>query len=71
MNVAAKSKGVKAPASPKGPSVVASPTTREASRPAVSTGARSSAHKIDGCCGCGTPGSGRPDSSAMTLSRMS
>ena len=42
------------------PSVVASATTSEASRPAVSTGARSSAHRIDGTSGTGTPGSGSP-----------
>ena len=44
---------------------------QEASRPAVSTGARSSAHRIDGTSGTGTPGSGSPLSSAMTRSRMS
>ena len=53
------------------PSVVASATTRAGSRPAVSAGARSSAHRIDGTSGSGTPGSGRPLSSAMTRSRMS
>ena len=53
------------------PSVVASPTISAGSRPAVSAGARSSAHRIDGTSGTGTPGSGRPLSSAMTRSRMS
>ncbi len=53
------------------PSVVASATTNDASSPAVSTGARSSAHRIDGTSGTGTPGSGRPVNSAMTRSRMS
>ena len=47
------------------PSVVASATTRAGSRPAVSAGARSSAHRIDGTSGSGTPGSGSPLSSAM------
>ena len=53
------------------PSDVASATTSVASRPAVSTGARSSAHRIDGRSGTGTPGSGKPLSSATTRSRMS
>ena len=53
------------------PSEVARPTTRCGSRLAVSAGARSSAHRIDGSTGIGTPGSGRPASSAMTRSRMS
>ena len=47
------------------PSVVASATTSAGSRPAVSAGARSSAHRIDGTAGTGTPGSGRPLSSAI------
>ena len=41
------------------PRVVARPTTRCGSRPAVSAGARSSAHRIDGSTGSGTPGSGQ------------
>ena len=53
------------------PSDVASPTIRAGSRPAVSAGARSSAHRIDGTSGTGTPGSGRPLNCAMTRSRMS
>ena len=53
------------------PSVVARPTIRAGSRPAVSAGARSSAHRIDGTSGTGTPGSGSPLSSATTRSRMS
>ena len=53
------------------PSVVASATTSLGSRPAVSAGARSSAHRIDGTSGTGTPGSGSPLSSASTRSRMS
>ncbi len=42
------------------PSVVARATTSDGSRPAVSAGARSSAHRIDGTSGTGTPGSGSP-----------
>ena len=53
------------------PSVVASATTNAGSSPAVSAGARSSAHRIDGSSGTGTPGSGRPLSSATTRERMS
>ena len=53
------------------PRLVASATTSAGSRPAVSAGARSSAHRIDGSAGVGTPGSGTPTSSAMTRSRMS
>ena len=53
------------------PRVVARPTTSVGSRPAVSAGARSSAHRIEGSAGTGTPGSGRPLSSATTRSRMS
>ena len=53
------------------PSVVARPMIRAGSRPAVSAGARSGAHRIDGTSGVGTPGSGNPLSSAMTRSRMS
>ena len=53
------------------PRLVASPTMRCGSRPAVSAGARSSANRIDGSTGSGTPGAGSPESSAITRSRMS
>ena len=45
--------------------------TSEGSSPAVSAGARSSAHRMTGESGLGTPGSGRPMSSASTRLRMS
>ena len=41
------------------PSVVARATTSFGSRLAVSAGARSSAHRIEGISGSGTPGSGQ------------